>query len=202
MVSVDKDTIAFIKSNLESFSIDPASSLVDVKASNFNRPMFHSGNRPGAAILLEYRDPANRTQIKNIWAKRMSYPEQAYNEMAYIYEKMKSSSLNIKMPIPFCCDKERGIIFISHVSGSNLRVLTLKHLLFGPMPFWLRRIYFDIGKWLNDYHVMMSPTQKVPFINILNELIESLKNDKHFNADEKSMLHKHLMMIQREINDH
>lgn len=199
--SVDKELIQFIKNNLGSFSIDARSSEVTVCISDFRKPMFHSGDRPCTSVLLKYRDLTNRMINKNIWIKKVKQPQQAFNRMIDVYKRLESCGISTHMPVPFCFDKRSGFIFLNQVFGESLSVITCLQVLsrFKCLPGWLDKTYYDIGKWLSKYHLVMTIPRKTPFTNMLNELRSALRDDMYFQTHEKQILQKHLTRVQEEI---
>lgn len=183
-----------IQENIDQFLKHDEEHLLRIKVEDIRRQNLCS-NRFGGLCTVEYWN-SNQELVKRVyWIKRVEDPERFFAELSSVYNSLERAGLHSNMTKPYLFDLDSSVVCISHFSGSSLLKETLRHLLslHRSMPQQLIESYYDIGKWLQQYHeVMASAETMMSMADILVLLCDALERDSYFDWEGKGILMRHI----------
>lgn len=197
-------TQRFVEENLARFNIPSGAEGLKITIFPMRKRISSSTERPSGTIILEYSAAGKKTERRHIWGKRGSDAKDNFEKINYFYESLGGSSLNAKMPVPFCADEHGGTVFISKVFGRNLTSVAVERTIlnFGRQPKSLQNLLFNIGWWLSAYHLTMGKdiVIKASFGEMLEELAISVEKDLLLSTEEKDIFVRNIVQLEKKLS--
>lgn len=145
--------------------------------------------RSGAPILINYVDNDVLCTI-SVWAKIVESPQESYRAHEKAFSRAEKHGISAPIPKPYFYDDGNNLLFMETKTGTNLLGLTLRYsfiLNFFPND-ELRRLFFEIGFWLQKFHASVETGEKTNLKTIIEDMDSELGSTPSFSDLEKDSL--------------
>ncbi len=146
-------------------------------------------NRSGSPILIKYLDN-EVVCTEYIWAKFLESPQESYHAQERAYSHAEKHGISAPIPKPYFFDTNNNVVFMEMKTGINVLELTLRYgfsLNLFPNDD-LRKLFFEIGFWLQRFHASVEIEETTNLKTIIEKVNSELKSTVSFSQLEKNSL--------------
>lgn len=145
--------------------------------------------RPGGPVTISY-SKNNEVATKKMWAKTVELPRQSYEALRCAYEGAASHGISDPIPEPYFYDERKKLVFMDMKTGVNLLRLALQYVFIANVfpNDELRRLFYGIGRWLQEFHATVVTGETVTLKAVVDEIAKELWNSSLFVSHEKRAL--------------
>lgn len=185
-----------IQENIDQFLSTGEERLKRVKVEDIRCQNIHS-RRIGGLCTIEYWDSNKELAKRVYWIKWVEDPEKFFFELSSVYGLLERAGLQANITRPYLFDLDSGVVCIGYFDGTSLLKHTLRRALFfyRPLPQQFVHLYYNLGRWLQQYHEAVATDETVEMADVLVSLDNALEEDNYFTEKKKKILMGHLNNI-------
>jgi hypothetical protein len=180
------DPVNFLKKHLN-LILPQDSHLESIYFPGYVKKAFHSVDRPSGLVIVDYSSPKQAKEKLYLYIKHHRNACGIYNNMSQIYMELEKLGQADHMPRPYLCDKDHDAIYMEYTKGIDIKYITFLYLALNRR-IKLRKIFFEIGNWLNSFHQAVPTGEVVEFSEIESNIYKALDGTAFFNETEKQQI--------------
>ena len=154
--------------------------------------------RSGRPILIKYIDNGVVCN-KSIWAKFLESPRESHQAHERAHSDAEKHGISAPIPKPYFYDANNKVVFMEMKTGISLLGQTLRYSFFLNLfpNDDLRKLFFEIGFWLQRFHASAETGEKTNLKTIIEEVDSELRSNSSFSQLEKNSLSDVLELLSK-----
>ena len=178
--------VEYLKKNLD-LILPQNSKIENINFPGYVKKAFHSNDRPSGLVIVDYINHKQAKKKFYVYVKHHRNAWGIFTNMSQIYLKLEEMGQAGHMPRPYLCDQDHEAIFMEYTGGTDLKYTTFLYLALNRR-IKLRKIFYEIGKWLKSFHQAVPTGNVVESSVIKNNINKALDGTAYFSQIEKQQI--------------